>query len=112
LMGLVTKNSILLVDHALQGIRDGHGRDEAILEAGRVRLRPILMTSLAMIAGTVPIAIGLGEAAKSRTAMGVAIIGGLVVSTLVTLIVVPAVFGYIDRFREFIESKFRPAHRD
>ena len=108
LMGLVTKNSILLVDHALQGIRDGHDRNKAILEAGRVRLRPILMTSLAMIAGTVPIAIGMSEASKARTAMGVAIIGGLVISTLVTLVVVPAVFGYIDRFREFIESKFRP----
>ncbi|EQA35542.1 RND transporter, Hydrophobe/Amphiphile Efflux-1 (HAE1)/Heavy Metal Efflux (HME) family, permease protein [Leptospira inadai serovar Lyme str. 10] len=109
LMGLVAKNSILLVDYAMQAIRDrGITRDEAIFEAGLVRLRPILMTSLAMIMGTVPIALGLGEAAKSRTAMGIAIIGGLILSTLVTLIVVPSIFGGIDRFREWIESKFRP----
>jgi HAE1 family hydrophobic/amphiphilic exporter-1 len=66
------------------------------------------MTSIAMIAGTLPIALGLGEAAKSRTAMGIAIIGGLVLSTLITLIVVPAIFKYIDRFREFVEKPFRP----
>ncbi|XDD52069.1 efflux RND transporter permease subunit [Leptospira sp. WS92.C1] len=109
LMGLVAKNSILLVDYAMQAMRDeGLSRDEAIYQAGLVRLRPILMTSLAMIMGTVPIALGFGEAAKSRTAMGIAIIGGLILSTVVTLVVVPAIFGFIDRFREWIESKFRP----
>ncbi|MBL8018474.1 MAG: efflux RND transporter permease subunit [Leptospirales bacterium] len=108
LMGLVTKNSILLVDYALEGIRAGLSRDEAILRAGRTRLRPILMTSLAMIAGTMPIALGIGEAAKSRTAMGIGIIGGIIVSTVLTLVVLPAAFGYIDRFRAWIESKFRP----
>jgi len=66
------------------------------------------MTTFAMIAGTIPVAVGAGEAAKYRTGMGVAIIGGLIVSTLITLIVVPAVFEYIDIFRENIESKFRP----
>ncbi|TGK08046.1 efflux RND transporter permease subunit [Leptospira semungkisensis] len=109
LMGLVAKNSILLVDYAMQAVRErGITRNEAIFEAGVVRLRPILMTSIAMIMGTVPIALGLGEAAKSRTAMGIAIIGGLILSTLVTLIVVPSIFGGIDRFREWIEGKFRP----
>jgi HAE1 family hydrophobic/amphiphilic exporter-1 len=107
LMGLVTKNSILIVDYAIRGIHVGMDRTEAIKKAGVLRLRPILMTSLAMIAGTLPIALGLGEAAKSRTAMGIAIIGGLILSTLLTLIVVPAMFGYIDRLREWIESKFR-----
>ena len=107
LMGLVAKNSILLVDHAMQAIRAGKDRNTAILEAGESRLRPILMTSLAMIAGTLPIALGIGEAAKVRTAMGVAIIGGLVLSTLITLIVVPSFFGYIDRFRVWVESKFQ-----
>lgn len=107
LMGLVTKNSILIVDYAIRGIHAGMDRTEAIKKAGVLRLRPILMTSLAMIAGTLPIALGLGEAAKSRTAMGIAIIGGLILSTLLTLIVVPAMFGYIDRLREWIESKFR-----
>ncbi|TGL50684.1 efflux RND transporter permease subunit [Leptospira wolffii] len=109
LMGLVAKNSILLVDYAMQAIHDrGISRNEAIFEAGLIRLRPILMTSIAMIMGTVPIALGLGEAAKSRTAMGIAIIGGLILSTLVTLIVVPSIFGGIDKFREWIETKFRP----
>ena len=108
LLGLVTKNSILLVDFALEGVRAGLPRREAITKAGLIRLRPILMTTFAMIAGTIPVAIGAGEAAKYRTGMGVAIIGGLIVSTLITLIVVPAVFEYIDIFRENIESKFRP----
>jgi HAE1 family hydrophobic/amphiphilic exporter-1 len=109
LMGLVAKNSILLVDHAILAMREqGMSRSEAIFDAGQKRLRPILMTSLAMIAGTLPIALGIGEASKSRTSMGIAIIGGLILSTLITLIVVPAVFGYIDRLREKIEGAFRP----
>lgn len=108
LLGLVTKNSILMVDFALQGVRSGMSRKDAITQAGVVRLRPILMTTFAMLAGTLPVAIGAGEAAKYRTGMGVAIMGGLIVSTLVTLLVVPAVFEYIDIFREKIESKFRP----
>ncbi|MCU0846892.1 MAG: efflux RND transporter permease subunit [Spirochaetes bacterium] len=110
LMGLVTKNSILLVDFALENVRSGKTREKAILEAGVVRLRPILMTTFAMIAGTIPVALGWGEAASFRKAMGIAIVGGLVVSTMITLFVVPAIFGYIDRFREFIESKFRPKY--
>lgn len=108
LLGLVTKNSILLVDFALEGVRSGLSRKEAITKAGLIRLRPILMTTFAMIAGTIPVAFGVGEAAKYRTGMGVGIIGGLVLSTLITLVMVPAVFEYIDKFREFVESKFRP----
>ncbi len=108
LLGLVTKNSILMVDFALEGVRAGMSRKEAIMKAGHIRLRPILMTTFAMLAGTLPVAIGAGEAAKYRTGMGVAIMGGLIVSTLITLVVVPAVFEYIDIFREKIESKFRP----
>ena len=111
LMGLVAKNSILLVDHAVQKMQSAGdeapvSREEAIEEAGAVRLRPILMTSFAMIAGTLPVALGLGEVSKSRTAMGVAIIGGLVLSTLVTLLVVPALFEYVDRIRAWVEGKF------
>lgn len=95
----------------MQAMREGgKSRNDAIYEAGLVRLRPILMTSIAMIMGTVPIALGFGEAAKSRTAMGIAIIGGLILSTIVTLVVVPSIFGFIDRFREWIESKFRPEY--
>lgn len=99
LLGVVAKNSILLVDYTNQLMQEGVPRDEALVQAGRIRLRPILMTSLALIAGTIPIAIGLNEASAQRTSMGVAIIGGLISSTLLTLIVVPAAFGYIDSFR-------------
>ena len=107
LLGIVTKNSILLVDFALENVRQGMPRKQAILEACKTRLRPIMMTSLAMIAGTVPMALGIGEAAQFRQGMGIAIIGGLIVSTLITLVVVPAVFEYVDVFREFLEGKFR-----
>ncbi len=102
LMGVVAKNSILLVDYANQLIQDGVDRNEALLRAAKVSLRPILMTSFALIAGTIPIAIGLNEASAQRTSMGVSIIGGLITSTLLTLIVVPAAFGYIDDFRLFL----------
>jgi len=105
LMGLVTKNSILLVDFALEGVRSGLDRKKAILQAGLKRLRPILMTTFAMIAGMIPLALGIGEAAKMRQSMGIAIIGGLVFSTLVTLVLVPAVFEYIDKFRSATESR-------
>lgn len=108
LLGLVTKNSILLVDFALEGVRAGMSRKEAILHAGKVRLRPILMTTFAMLAGMLPVAMGAGEAAKYRTGMGVAIMGGLILSTVITLVVVPAVFEYIDIFREKVEGSFRP----
>jgi HAE1 family hydrophobic/amphiphilic exporter-1 len=111
LMGLVTKNSILLVDFALEGVRNGMSRKQAIFQAGKIRLRPILMTTFAMLAGTLPVALGFGEISKFRTAMGVAIIGGLILSTFLTLVVVPAMFEYVDTFREFIESKFRPKYR-
>jgi hydrophobic/amphiphilic exporter-1 (mainly G- bacteria), HAE1 family len=102
LLGLVTKNSILLVDYTLQLMHQGLTRDEALMKAGLTRLRPILMTTVALIAGTLPIAMGLSEAARSRTSMGIAIIGGLISSTLLTLVVVPAAFGYIDNFRAFL----------
>jgi HAE1 family hydrophobic/amphiphilic exporter-1 len=78
---------------------DGKTRAEALVQAGKTRLRPILMTSFALIAGTLPVAIGMNAASKTRTAMGVAIIGGMISSTILTLIVVPAVFTYVDRFR-------------
>ncbi len=99
LMGVSAKNSILLVDYANQQIKLGKTRAEAMLIAGRTRLRPILMTTLALIAGTVPLAIGLNEASKQRTSMGFAIIGGLISSTLLTLLVIPAAFSFLDRFR-------------
>jgi Cation/multidrug efflux pump len=99
LIGVAGKNGILLVDYTNQKMAEGMSRAEALVVAGKTRLRPILMTSFALIAGTLPVAIGLNPASKSRTAMGVAIIGGMISSTILTLIVVPAVFTYVDRFR-------------
>ncbi|MBF0441999.1 MAG: efflux RND transporter permease subunit [Oligoflexales bacterium] len=99
LIGLATKNSILLVDYANQLVEKGENRIEAIISAGRVRLRPILMTSIALIMGMLPIAIGLSEVSSQRKAMGIAVIGGVISSTLLTLIVVPAVYSHIDHFR-------------
>ncbi|MGE0171875.1 MAG: efflux RND transporter permease subunit [Oligoflexales bacterium] len=100
LLGLASKNSILLVDYANQQVKQfGKTTKEAMLEAGRHRLRPILMTTLALISGMLPIAIGLNEASKQRTSMGIAVIGGLISSTILSLIIVPAVYPFIERFR-------------
>jgi hydrophobe/amphiphile efflux-1 (HAE1) family protein len=99
LLGVVAKNSILLVDYTKQMEHAGLPRNEAIIKASRTRLRPILMTSLALIAGMIPIAIGLNEASAMRTSMGIAIIGGLISSTLLTLLIVPAAYGFVDDFR-------------
>ena len=96
LMGLVTKNAILLVDFANKGQRDGLSRAEALLAAGQVRLRPILMTTAAMIFGMLPLALGLGEGGESQAPMGRAIIGGVITSTLLTLVVVPVIYSYLD----------------
>jgi HAE1 family hydrophobic/amphiphilic exporter-1 len=107
LMGLVAKNSILLVDRTLQNIAAGKTRREALVDAGVARLRPILMTSLALLFGTLPLALGTSEAGRFRSSMGVAIVGGLFTSTLLTLVVVPAAFEYIDDIREWVEGLFR-----
>jgi len=106
LLGVAVKNSILLVDYANQLLQAGKAdRAQAMILAGRTRLRPILMTSMALIAGTLPIALGLNEASRQRTSMGIAIIGGLVSSTLLTLVVVPAAFAYVDRFRQWSKAR-------
>lgn len=101
LFGIATKNSILLVDYTKQLTAQGMPRDQAIIKACTTRLRPILMTTIALIAGMLPIAIGLNEASRQRTSMGIAVIGGLISSTLLTLVVVPAAYSYIERFRYF-----------
>lgn len=106
LMGLATKNSILLVDFAVEQQRKGVDRVTALLNAGQSRLRPILMTSLALIAGMVPVAIGLNEASKSRTSLGIVVIGGTISSTVLTLLVIPAAHTYIDRFQDWLVGKY------
>jgi len=107
LLGIATKNSILLVDYTNQLLEKGMERTEALILAGKTRLRPILMTTVALITGMLPVAIGLNEASRQRTSMGVAIIGGLISSTVLSLIVVPAAFTYIDRFRTWSGKKIK-----
>ena len=102
LIGLVSKNSILLVTYANDMRAKGRDALSAMREAGRIRLRPILMTSVASIFGALPIALGLGAGAGSRRPLGYAIVGGLVVSTLLTLYLVPAVFVLFERMRDRI----------
>ena len=96
LMGLVVKNAILLVDFANHGKREGMNQHDALLQAGQVRLRPIIMTTLAMIFGMLPMALGLGEGGEMQAPMGRAVIGGLITSTLLTLVVVPVLYTYLD----------------
>jgi HAE1 family hydrophobic/amphiphilic exporter-1 len=99
LMGLVTKNGILLVDFTNQLKEQGKSTREALLEAGPIRLRPILMTTIAMIAGMVPVALARGDGAETRVPMAIAIIGGLTTSTLLTLGVVPVFYSLVDGLR-------------
>jgi HAE1 family hydrophobic/amphiphilic exporter-1 len=96
LMGLVTKNAILLVDYTNHLRRGGMNRRDALLRAGPVRLRPILMTAFSTVAGMIPVAIGLGAGAETRAPMGTAIVGGMLTSTVLTLIVVPVVYSLMD----------------
>lgn len=106
LMGLATKNSILLIDSAAEQQRHGTDVKEALVKAGETRLRPIIMTSLALIAGMVPVAIGLNEASKSRTSLGIVVIGGTISSTLLTLYVIPALHLYVDRFQNWFMKHY------
>ncbi len=102
LLGLVTKNSILLVDYALITQREVKPLFSAVLDSGVARLRPILMTTIAMIAGMLPIALGIGAGSEVRSPMAIAVIGGLMTSTLLTLVAVPAIFTYIDWFQALL----------
>ncbi|WP_312200426.1 efflux RND transporter permease subunit, partial [Anaerospora hongkongensis] len=100
LMGLVTKNAILLIDFAKQRMRANVPCNIALAEAARIRLRPIIMTSVAMILGMLPIALGVGPGSEARAPMAHAIIGGLITSTLLTLVVVPVVYSLIHEWKE------------
>jgi HAE1 family hydrophobic/amphiphilic exporter-1 len=106
LMGLVTKNAILLVDFINHGLADGKTRRDAVIAAGGVRLRPILMTTLAMIFGMIPLAMAFGDGAEQRAPMGQAVIGGVMTSSLLTLIVVPVIFTYLDDFTQWLRRRF------
>ena len=106
LMGLVTKNAILLVDFINQGLKEGMDLTASILRAAQVRLRPILMTTLAMIFGMLPLALGLGEGAEQRAPMAHAVIGGVITSTLLTLLVVPVIYVLLLRMTQWIQQKY------
>jgi len=115
LMGLVTKNAILLVDFTNHGLREGKSRHDAILAAGQVRLRPILMTTMAMIFGMLPLAAGLSDGGEQNAPMGRAVIGGVITSTLLTLVVVPVLFTYLDTWGSKVKARLTgrsrvPAH--
>ena len=105
LMGIVAKNSILLVDFAIEEMRAGKPRLEAILESGHKRARPIVMTTVAMVAGMIPVAAGWGGDADFRAPMAIAVIGGLITSTLLTLVIVPAVFTVFDDIEHWVGPK-------
>ena len=105
LMGIVAKNSILLVDFAIEEMRAGKDRLTALLEAGHKRARPIVMTSVAMIAGMLPVALGIGGSASFQGQMAIAVIGGLVASTGLTLVMVPAAFTWIDDLERWLHAR-------
>ena len=108
LMGIVTKNSILLVEYAIVGIRErGLTRYDALLDACHKRARPIVMTTVAMIAGMSPIALGLGADSSFRQPMAIAVIGGLLTSTALSLLIVPVVYTYIDDLEHWLGRVFR-----
>jgi HAE1 family hydrophobic/amphiphilic exporter-1 len=106
LMGLVTKNAILLVDFTKTLRSRGLSRREALITAGRTRLRPILMTTLAMIFGMMPLALALGQGAEMRAPMARAVIGGLITSTLLTLLVVPVVYTFLDDIGGWVRRRW------
>ncbi|MFZ5593192.1 MAG: efflux RND transporter permease subunit [Pseudomonadota bacterium] len=117
LMGIVGKNSILLIDFVIEKRREGMPRRRALIEAGTQRARPIIMTTIAMIAGMLPIAIGFGIETAFRAPMAIAVIGGLITSTLLSLIFVPIVYTFLDDFEAWIKPRllrlttYRPVSR-
>jgi multidrug efflux pump subunit AcrB len=111
LMGIVTKNSILLVDYAILARKAGMSRFDALVDACHKRSRPIIMTTIAMGAGMLPLALGLSGDPSFRAPMAIAVIGGLITSTLLSLLVVPAVFTYVDDFQRWLAVKVRSLRR-
>jgi HAE1 family hydrophobic/amphiphilic exporter-1 len=97
LAGIVVNNAIVLIDYANQLRHEGYSKREAILNAGQVRLRPILMTTLTTVLGLLPMALGWGEGAEIRAPMAIAVMGGLIFSTALTLVLIPAVYELVER---------------
>jgi HAE1 family hydrophobic/amphiphilic exporter-1 len=105
LLGLAAKNSILLVEYAIEREREGMAQRDAIIEACRERARPIIMTSMAMMAGMLPTALAIGKGSEFRQPMAVAVIGGLISSTLLSLVMVPVVYEMIDDFERWLTPR-------
>jgi hydrophobic/amphiphilic exporter-1 (mainly G- bacteria), HAE1 family len=105
LLGIAAKNSILLVEYAIEREREGMPQREAIMEACRERARPIIMTSLAMIAGMIPTALALGKGSEFRQPMAIAVIGGLITSTLLALVMVPVIYEIVDDIEHWLVPK-------
>ncbi len=108
LMGIVTKNAILLVDFAVERVKHGASRFDAIVDAGMKRARPIIMTTIAMVAGMVPTALGHGEGGEFRAPMAIAVIGGLIVSTVLSLVFVPSFYLVMENVSSFFGWVFSP----
>jgi len=106
LVGIVAKNAILLIDFAKWSEEAGMDRREALIQAGRVRLRPILMTTFALVAGMVPVALGTGEGGDFRAPLGITVIGGVITSTLLTLLVIPTVYEILADSRDWLGARF------
>ena len=111
LVGLVKKNGIMMVDFAVEARRAGKGAEEAIYEACVVRFRPIMMTTMAALMGTLPIALGFGAGAESRRPLGLAVVGGLLFSQMITLYVTPVFYVYMDRLNGWLERRRGAAGR-
>jgi HAE1 family hydrophobic/amphiphilic exporter-1 len=111
LVGIVAKNAILLIDFAKWSEEAGMERREALIMAGRVRLRPILMTTFALVAGMIPVAMGSGEGGDFRAPLGIAVIGGVITSTLLTLLVIPTVYESLADTRDWIIARFKGEKR-
>jgi multidrug efflux pump subunit AcrB len=111
LIGIVKKNAIMMIDFALQFQRE-HGRsaEEAIYQGCLVRFRPIMMTTMAALMGTIPLAVGLGTVSNSRRSLGLAVVGGLLFSQLITLYITPVVYIYLDRLQGWLGRRFARRH--
>jgi HAE1 family hydrophobic/amphiphilic exporter-1 len=113
LVGIVAKNAILLIDFAKWSEEAGMERREALIQAGRVRLRPILMTTFALVAGMVPVALGSGEGGDFRAPLGITVIGGVVTSTMLTLLVIPTIYEILADSRDWLAVRLLgPKHKE